>query len=373
MAERDGGGEPVCRTVSTCTTFPMAWDNVARETAVYLKEVLDRIHLPPTNQIPDVEMIEKMPGGWVAAVDHSPHGDCVGASQGRAAGGTRLQFETDERAGLLPAARHLPYKPDATVDLTTISPPSRDGWIPRDPDPALPEWAKARWGTKTVWQWFRLVLTLLRWPPLVMFGTYRRRDRPGSGPGCGITSGIVFPVLAMFGARDGRVLLDQGSVHYREALHCGGVCPGPDLAGCPGGDHRCGQPNRHGRGLAALVSTAQRDAQLIQLAVRVFGVGGGGGGAGGGGTSVSSDHPGGGRQCQLDWPWRWRLGCTEESVREPDVLLDKPFEVGDTVKIKGYEGEIENIGLRSTRLRLGSGHVVTIANAWRWPALIPRM
>jgi MscS family membrane protein len=45
------------------------------------------------------------------------------------------------------------------------------------------------------------------------------------------------------------------------------------------------------------------------------------------------------------------------------IILDKPFEVGDTIKMKGYEGEVEFIGLRSTKLRLSSGLVVTIANA----------
>ncbi len=45
------------------------------------------------------------------------------------------------------------------------------------------------------------------------------------------------------------------------------------------------------------------------------------------------------------------------------ILLDKPFEVGDTIKIKSYEGKVELIGLRSTKLRVASGHVVTLANA----------
>ncbi|UUP18232.1 mechanosensitive ion channel family protein [Nitratireductor thuwali] len=44
------------------------------------------------------------------------------------------------------------------------------------------------------------------------------------------------------------------------------------------------------------------------------------------------------------------------------LLLDKPFEVGQRVKLRGYEGVVEDIGMRSTRLRLSSGHVVSIPN-----------
>ncbi|WP_313137568.1 mechanosensitive ion channel family protein [Paracoccus jeotgali] len=44
------------------------------------------------------------------------------------------------------------------------------------------------------------------------------------------------------------------------------------------------------------------------------------------------------------------------------LLLDKPFSVGQRVKLNKYEGTVEEIGMRSTRLRLMSGHLVTIPN-----------
>ena len=44
------------------------------------------------------------------------------------------------------------------------------------------------------------------------------------------------------------------------------------------------------------------------------------------------------------------------------LLSDKPFRVGDRVRFKEYEGWIEDIGLRSTRLRLLEGHVVRLPN-----------
>jgi MscS family membrane protein len=45
-----------------------------------------------------------------------------------------------------------------------------------------------------------------------------------------------------------------------------------------------------------------------------------------------------------------------------ELSLDKPFVTGQRVKIKGYDGEIEEIGLRSTKIRTLSGHQINIPN-----------
>lgn len=44
------------------------------------------------------------------------------------------------------------------------------------------------------------------------------------------------------------------------------------------------------------------------------------------------------------------------------ILFDKPFQVGDRVILDKYDGNVENVGFRSTRIRLLSGHLVTIPN-----------
>ena len=44
------------------------------------------------------------------------------------------------------------------------------------------------------------------------------------------------------------------------------------------------------------------------------------------------------------------------------LLLDKPFKVGQRVKIRGHNGTVEEIGLRSTKIRLLSGHLSAIPN-----------
>lgn len=44
------------------------------------------------------------------------------------------------------------------------------------------------------------------------------------------------------------------------------------------------------------------------------------------------------------------------------ILFDKPFQVGERVVIDNHDGTVENVGFRSTRIRLLTGHLVTIPN-----------
>ena len=44
------------------------------------------------------------------------------------------------------------------------------------------------------------------------------------------------------------------------------------------------------------------------------------------------------------------------------ILIDKPYQVGERVMVKGYDGNIEKVGWRSTRIRLRTGPLVTIPN-----------
>lgn len=44
------------------------------------------------------------------------------------------------------------------------------------------------------------------------------------------------------------------------------------------------------------------------------------------------------------------------------IFVDRPFNVGDAISMEGYEGAIETIGLRSTRVRTWDGTLVVIPN-----------
>lgn len=45
------------------------------------------------------------------------------------------------------------------------------------------------------------------------------------------------------------------------------------------------------------------------------------------------------------------------------IFLDRPFHLGDRIKVAGHEGVIEEVGFRSTRIRTLMGHQVVIPNA----------
>ena len=44
------------------------------------------------------------------------------------------------------------------------------------------------------------------------------------------------------------------------------------------------------------------------------------------------------------------------------IFLDKPFKIKDRIKIDGHDGVVEEVGLRSTRVRTLEGRIVTIPN-----------
>ncbi|MDX2360306.1 MAG: mechanosensitive ion channel family protein [Crocinitomicaceae bacterium] len=44
------------------------------------------------------------------------------------------------------------------------------------------------------------------------------------------------------------------------------------------------------------------------------------------------------------------------------VFIDKPFKIKDRIKIDGWDGSVEEVGVRSTRLRTLEGRLVTIPN-----------
>jgi MscS family membrane protein len=44
------------------------------------------------------------------------------------------------------------------------------------------------------------------------------------------------------------------------------------------------------------------------------------------------------------------------------ILFDKPFQVGDRIIIDSYDGTVEQVGFRSSRIRTLTGHLVTIPN-----------
>ena len=52
------------------------------------------------------------------------------------------------------------------------------------------------------------------------------------------------------------------------------------------------------------------------------------------------------------------------------IYMDKPFRIGDRIRLESVDGVVESIGLRSTRVRNLDGHLVTIPNKTMGNAII---
>jgi small-conductance mechanosensitive channel len=44
------------------------------------------------------------------------------------------------------------------------------------------------------------------------------------------------------------------------------------------------------------------------------------------------------------------------------IVVDKPFVVGDSISVENYRGKVENIGLKTTRVRSESGEMIIFSN-----------
>ena len=55
------------------------------------------------------------------------------------------------------------------------------------------------------------------------------------------------------------------------------------------------------------------------------------------------------------------------------VFMDKPFRVGDQIKIDGAQGVVEAVGMRSTRVRNAAGQLVTVPNKTMGNAIITNL
>jgi MscS family membrane protein len=157
---------------------PSLQDSKGREAAVCLKEVLDRIDIPPAGGIPDAEAVEQEKlVRW-----RLPHTEIVVVClpDGPRAGEWVFSGDTVERAEeFFRRIQDMPYRADAG------SPGFHDfyvhaaGWmIPRALIQSFPAWARADFLGEAVWRWLALAV-LLGSGSLVVGGLFRWAAQAG--------------------------------------------------------------------------------------------------------------------------------------------------------------------------------------------------
>lgn len=332
-------------------------ETAGKEAVVNLKEVLDRIELPPFEDIPES-------GPWTI-----PHTQISIAKipSGIQQGEYVFTSETvDRSSNFYEAVKHLPYRRDVKEGF-------RDWYLSHPKDPTLsilvrwlPGWARSRVLGQSIWQWCALLGIVIA-SCCLLFLLYRvgsfRSDRfQNSNLRYWIT--LWFPVAAMG--------IPIGAKRFTEVL---GVSGGvlvvvqfiADLAFLITAvvvvlavERRITQlflssPKIHEQGL---------DAQFIRLVGRVAGI-----------FAATLLVLEGGRRFGIPITTLLAgagVGGLAVALAAQDTLknlfgslmitLDKPYRVGDRIVVKGYDGVVEEIGLRSSKIRLLTGHLVTLPN-----------
>ena len=139
---------------------PAGLDEVSVETAVILLDVLERISLPRWAEIPDAEAVEqKKLDRWTV-----PNTSIVleRVAEGPRAGEFLFTPKTVERAlEFYEATRHLEPRSAAVVDDGYEIIRTHPGWmIPLDWVEALPDWARELYLGQALWQWMAYILLL---------------------------------------------------------------------------------------------------------------------------------------------------------------------------------------------------------------------
>jgi MscS family membrane protein len=339
------------------------------EAAVSLKEVLDRIELPPMEEIPDAEDFQ----GLDRQSDHwtIPKTEIAFSriEEGRREGSYVFSPDTVVHAReFYESASHLPYLPGATEGLFK--------WYLTEPGSVwlakvvhkLPSPLRKQIGGQAAWQWIGYVvcLVLMAVWMTVSYRLGRRYDR--LGPEAGVVRyglSTFFSVLAVLAPMWAEGVINDGLNITGDVLYATKfilnfvvliATVGVILALC--------------KRIAEIIITSPRinpaglDAQFIRLLWRLFGFVAavvvfleGGKYLGIPLTTLLAGAGVGGLALALA-----AQDTLKNILGSMMILLDKPYRVGELIKAKGYTGVVEEIGLRSTKLRLLTGHQTSIPN-----------
>ena len=336
-----------------------------RGAAICLKEVLDRIPLPPDAEIPDFAMVQagsikrwRIPGTEIVLVrisDGNRDGDFVFSADSVA----RAEHFYDRISS-------LPYRPDAGSPGLRELYIEAGGWmIPVALIAALPAWARMSFYDETLWQWaatFLLVAAaasagVLAWRIARWLTITGRYGTPGRlcFPAALIAISITVDSLLTFQIR----LTNDNLLAAKIGLHVitlVGVVAGvlvvmswvSDLLIRARGMRPEGidsQLIRLGGKvltflLVAWIVIQAADSLGIPVTPLVAGLG-----AGGLAIALASQY------------------TLENLIAGLVIFADKPVRIGDDCRFGNIRGRVEQIGLRSTRIRGDDRALISVPNA----------
>jgi MscS family membrane protein len=344
---------------------PTLVDSEGRQAIVCLKEVLDRIALPPAAAIPDAAAAKadglkrwRLPGTEIMLTrisDGPREGDFVFSAE------TVTQAER-----FYDLIRLLPYRSDAGSPGLHEAYVTLGGWmIPETFIRALPAWAHAKIFGETLWQWTATLLLFMASSAAVWHAWKRPQPHTGSASR-DIVGRLLLPaVLIAVSLACDNLLTSQIRLTGDNLLTAKIGLRVVTLAGVLGGvlvtmSWLCDLLiNAQGMRPEAI------DSQLIRLGGKVVtfilvswillnaadSIGipvtplMAGLGAGGLALALASQY------------------TLENLIAGLVIFADKPVRIGDDCQFGGVRGHVERIGLRSTRIRGADRSVISVPNA----------
>ncbi len=379
-----GNAPKVIRFLDVSQIPPVLQDTVPAQRALQLKEVLDRIELPPLQDIPDREAMAHaslkqwtLPGTEI---------EFVRIEAGPRAGEFLVSAETVDRLPeFYQRVKSLPYKPGPAKELNDVyrtltaskadtiyeaflsSPVGLSYIVPTRWMLNLPDWARDRVAGAAAWQWLGLGIGLLL-GALVIFAGYRlanrltdrSEDQPGSRweslpvPLAVIfVAGMLVPLMFALFRIGGtpRVVIafvQTSALFLMAAWLCiiGSIIVGDVIVSS---EHL----KRH-----------SLDSQLTRLGTRLVGIAGaiafliqGADELGFPAYSVLAGLGVGGLAVAL--AARDSIANLLGSLL---IMVEKPFRIGHYIRLSGTEGAVEDVGFRSTRIRTLDNSLISIPN-----------
>ncbi|MFQ5937387.1 MAG: hypothetical protein ACE5LB_13370, partial [Acidiferrobacterales bacterium] len=156
-------GRRTLRTLDLSQVAPTQVTSVGFQAAAAIKEVLDRIELPPEKEIPDAEAMRALAEAGEPLRWRIPHTAITIARMEKGARHGEYLFTagTVARADeFYQHVKHLPYKEGASAGLYVVVLHAPGWMIPERWIFALPAWMQADLLQLAIWQWLGMALVL---------------------------------------------------------------------------------------------------------------------------------------------------------------------------------------------------------------------
>jgi MscS family membrane protein len=363
---------------------PVLRETVGVERLLQLREVLDRIEIPPFSDVPDQDAMARLPAKrWRLP---NTEIDIVRIESGARAGEYLFAAGTIERLPeFYQRVKNLPYRPGPGEQLASVyrrlshrgfatlydafvsSPIGLEFIVPPRWMLNLPGWAKARVAGATAWQWLGLAIGSVIGGLIILLANRAARKRSkvegvarphwrGLLPALAIVfvAGLLIPALDGLLRTGGnvRVIIEYartGALYLSAAWLAiiGFAILGETIIG------------------SERLNIPSLDNQLIRLGLRLAGVLAavailisGGDVLGFPAYSVLAGLGVGGLAVALA-----AQSTVANLIGSLLIVLEKPFRVGHYVRIGTSEGTVEDVGFRSTRIRTLENSLVSIPSS----------